>query len=355
MKRRAQLMLWLWLLPILTAIASRADLIVLWPGQIFRYNERTGELISKHSKDFKTETVDSIAIAPNSDFFALGNSMGWAGVFRLDGIAADFKQEVVTNSNSGIFIPCGITFNPAGDLLVSSQFRGVERYDALSGAFKGTLITTNEAGERPHMKTGPDGNIYLAKPRGAIDRYNGTTGEFIDRFITYTNGGGAFDLDLEGNLYLLASNYHVYRFDAISRQPTDLLDAVAAGMQRPYKFIIGPDGDLYLGDTEPVDIWRFDAKTGASKGLFIKGEIPPYGDGWITAMIFSGPRLNICHRDAGPCLRWPDTHGNFELQSCAGLDQPWQTVTQTPTAEGCNLSLQFPPSNNQLLFRLIKR
>jgi hypothetical protein len=360
MKRRAQWMLWLSVLLTLTAM-SRADLIVLWPGQIFRYNERTGQLISKHNRDFNTETVDHIALAPNSDFYAFGNSMGWGGVFRLDAVTAEFKQEVISNGYSGIAIPCGITFNPAGELLVSSENRGVQRYDSASGALKGTLIPPDQAGERPFMKTGPDGNLYLLKPQGAIDRYNGVTGEFIDTFVTNTNGGGAaFDISLDGNLYSLAANNHIYRFDANTRQSTDLVNPVAAGMRRPYKLIAGPDGDLYIGDSQlvnsdPLDIWRFDGKTGASKGIFVKGEVPLYGDGWITAMIFSGPRLNICHRDAGPCLRWPNTHGNFELQSCAGLDQPWQAVTQTPTEEGCNLALQLPPSSNQLLFRLIKR
>jgi hypothetical protein len=354
MKRRAHFTPWLWLLPILIAITSRADLIVLWPGQIFRYNEHTGQLISKHYRDFRTETVDSITVAPNSDFYALGNSMGWGGVFRLDAITAEFKQEVVSNGFSGIAFPCSIVFNSAGELLVSSGSRGVERYDAASGALQGTLITKDEAGDGPIMKTGPDGNLYLAKSEGAIDRYNGLTGAFIDRFITTTNGG-SFDFGLDGNLYMLASNHHVYRFDAVSRQSTDLFDPVAAGMQRPYKLIVGPDGDFYLGDSEPLDIWRFDSKTGASKGIFIKGEISPYHGDWICSMIFSGPRLNICHGEAGPRLRWPNTHGNFELQSCTGLGQPWQPVTQTPTQEGCNLALQLPPSSNQLLFRLIKR
>jgi hypothetical protein len=345
---------------------ARADFFVFWPSRVFRYNENTGALISQTPKNFDTETIDAAAIGPDGDLYGLGNSMGFGAVFRFDGTTGAYKSKFINDAGS---IPECMEFGPDGDLYVSEIYSPdwsqpgtfqVNRFDGKTGAAKEPLIPTSENVQSGGAMTfGPDGNLYVVQIGGAILRFDGANGQFIDRFaepFTPTNSSvSVIRFGTDENLYALSSLNHVYRIDSQNRTATDFIDASAAGMNSPRKLLVGPEGDIYLADVQPLDVWRFNGRTGASKGIFIKGEVPPYGAGWITAMAFSGPRVSISRGKSGPCVQWPNTFGNFELQSRAGWESPWQPITETPERRGSTLSVELNPSSNNLIFRLVKK
>ena len=72
----------------------------------------------------------------------------------------------------------------------------VQRHRVKNGAYLDTFVAKGSGGlRRPAaMHFGPDGNLYVLKWSGAgtaddrVFRYDGTTGDFIDEFVTFNYG-----------------------------------------------------------------------------------------------------------------------------------------------------------------------
>ena len=85
------------------------------------------------------------------------------------------------------------------DLLVGSyNTNSVERYDANTGDFLGDFVTSGSGGLLNPIGVvyGPDGNIYVTSGglngmtnSSSVNRYDGTTGAFIDNFVSLGSGG----------------------------------------------------------------------------------------------------------------------------------------------------------------------
>ena len=89
----------------------------------------------------------------------------------------------------------GLVFGPDGNLDASRWIANlVERYNGRTGAFIDRFVPAGSGGLRTadYLSFGPDNNLYVTSLDfyqtgvGAILRYNGTTGAFIDVF---TSGG----------------------------------------------------------------------------------------------------------------------------------------------------------------------
>lgn len=94
---------------------------------------------------------------------------------------------------------------------------------------------------------GPDGNLYVSSGTntgGAVLRFDGTTGAFIDVFAT------------------------------------------SPSLKRPYGNAFGPDGKLYVASFRSDEILRFDAKTGAFIDVFAFGMGTPDGLNGPNDLIF---------------------------------------------------------------------
>lgn len=109
-----------------------------------------------------------------------------------DGAVLRFDPQAGT---AEIFIPTGIltqpsslTFGPDGNLYVADLSTGeVRRFDAATGSDLGALVTglTEPYG----IAFGPDNNLYITHSSDRVSRYNGSTGAFIDDFVTPGDGG----------------------------------------------------------------------------------------------------------------------------------------------------------------------
>ncbi len=86
-----------------------------------------------------------------------------------------------------MFSQSHIIFGPDNNLYISSASKdNVLRFNGTSGAFINEFVTAGSGGldSARGLAFGPDGNLYVVSTFGnEILRYNGTTGAFIDMFV----------------------------------------------------------------------------------------------------------------------------------------------------------------------------
>ncbi|MEX2139344.1 MAG: PEP-CTERM sorting domain-containing protein [Pirellulales bacterium] len=126
-------------------------------------------------------------------------SAGDDRIVRFNGTTGVRIDNFVPARSGGLHGPIGFDFGPDGNLYVASAFTdSVLRYDGKTGEFLGVFVEPGTAGLHvPQVVAfGPDGNLYVNSrtegqpaPSGAVLRFNGQTGQFIDSFITRGSGG----------------------------------------------------------------------------------------------------------------------------------------------------------------------
>jgi streptogramin lyase len=164
-------------------------------------------------------------------------SQGNNSVLRYDGTTGDFIDTFVPPGGGGLYTPRGFVFGPDGNLYVISQ-NTVLRFDGTTGAplpasgqTGSVFASRNVASLFAGLVFGADGNLYVGDfDHSSVLRFNGTTGEFIDTFVSPGSGG----LNLTGNL-----------------------------------FLFGPDNNLYICGEGNRSVLRFDGTTGAFLDVFI--------------------------------------------------------------------------------------
>jgi streptogramin lyase len=166
-----------------------------------------------------------------------------------------------------------LAFGPDGNLY-SARFGGVVKIDRVGGA--GTLFTSggNLANTRG-LAFGPDGNLYVAETSYFnIQRFDGTTGAFINNFATannFTPFGLTFGLD--GNLYVSnSSNNSVLRFNGTTGALLGTFVAAGSGgLNGARDLAFGADGNLYVASFQTDSVLRYNGTTGAFIDVFASG------------------------------------------------------------------------------------
>ena len=181
-------------------------------------------------------TVDALLVAAN----------GSSSVELRDEATGASEGTFVTSMSS----PRGMVVGPDGDLYVVSNAGAVNRFDGDTGAFIDTFVSGAPDGSQG-ATFGPDGNLYVShRDTTSVRRYDGTTGALIDTFAT---GVDANDLTFgpDGNLYVVnQAGNNVLRFDGNTG---------------------GLDGNLYVSNQQGDNVVRFDASTGTHLGNFASG------------------------------------------------------------------------------------
>ncbi len=132
----------------------------------------------------------------------------------------------------------------AASYIYVSDAEGIEKYNADTGDYITNLIPNWVQG----FVIGSDNNFYVGYGDGAR-RYSGTTGELIDIFAYNTSIDNAVDLAFgpDGNLYISSHvTSEIYRFNGSTGAFMDVFISSANGLNKPTGLTFGPDGKLYV-------------------------------------------------------------------------------------------------------------
>jgi len=188
----------------------------------------------------------------------------------------------------------GAPLSHGGDLLLAA-FAGdvIVRYNSTLGTFS-TFATDPSMDGPSAMVYGPDGNLYVLNEFSRnVLRFNGTTGAFIDEFISSATLGVAgvpdpndMEIGPDGNLYV-SSHFPqssapftaVWKFSGTLANSYLGPFASFGGVHHTHGLTFGPSGNLYLNDIDNGGPHVFDGTTGAKLGSFMLG-MPPifFGD-----------------------------------------------------------------------------
>jgi DNA-binding beta-propeller fold protein YncE len=197
-----------------------------------------------------------------------------------------------------------------GDLLLAAfGADAIVRYNSTLGTFS-TFATHPSMDGPTAMVYGPDGNLYVLNEFSHnVLRFNGTTGAFIDEFIssaTLAVAGVPDPNDMEigpdGNLYV-SSHFPQFGapFTAVWRFSGALANtylgpfASFGGVHHTHGLTFGPSGNLYLNDIDNGGPHIFNGITGAELGSITLGTPPIFfgdltftPDGTLYATVDSG-------------------------------------------------------------------
>ncbi|HSU30500.1 MAG TPA: PEP-CTERM sorting domain-containing protein [Bryobacteraceae bacterium] len=283
------------------------------------------------------------------NFFGPGNE----DVLRYNGSTGASLGTFVPTGSGGLTFPLGGAFGPDGNLYVSnSDAEAVLRYNGSTGAFMNTFASSVD--DAAGMKFGPDQNLYVANsaspggvtkingttgavigpltggalsnPEGVVFgpdqnlyvangdlnsvlRFNATTGNFIDTFVSSGSGGltsargVAFGPD--GDLYVTSfGTGEVLRYDgATGTFLNAFVSAGSGGLSLPRDLVFGPDSNLYVGSFGTGSILRYNGTTGAFMDAFV-----PAGSGGL-----GGPTFLVFHDAASNAVPEPSTLGIIGL------------------------------------------
>jgi sugar lactone lactonase YvrE len=309
-----------------------------------------------------------VAQAAVADVLYIGDWFD-SSVQSYDADTGAYLGAFVSTGSGGILGINGLIFDQNHDLLAVNQnvatiYSGaVLRYSGSTGAYLGPLVSQNDpnAPWAPRgMVLGKDGKLYVADmgevdapPPGYIDRYNATTGAFIDRLtapglpVTFQPRGMVFGPD--GLLYV--TNFEDYpstgtgqaglgsilRFDPTTGAYLGQFvnrDGSSGGppLMSPEGLVFGPNGDLYalsLGDTVPGNahddyIIRYNGQTGAYVSSI---DIGTAINSRLAAALLFGPdgKLYVPMSNTGEVRRYDVNTGTYTSFIAPGgpLKNPW--------------------------------
>jgi streptogramin lyase len=232
-------------------------------------------------------------------------------------------------NSTAVFVPAGSggishsycpAFGPDGKLYVVGNFSdNVERYDPTTGAYLDTFIPAGSGGlaNPTQIAFGPDGNLYItSNNNNSVMRYNGTTGAFIDVFVASGSGGLSAPTGLafgpDGDLYVVSRfTDSVLRYNGTTgAYKGAFISSGSGGLNEPGFLQWGPDGNVYVTSAFTNSILRYNGTTGAFLNAFV-----PSGSGGLdtpNSLLF-GPdgNLYVATAYADSVLRYNGTTGAF--------------------------------------------
>jgi DNA-binding beta-propeller fold protein YncE len=257
-----------------------------------------------------------IALGPDGDLYVANASGIPPGIVRIGGPSKASAGTVQPFVNDGLFYDLAI--GPDGNLYAAGR-GAVRRYDLMTGALIDAFTSGHDLAETRGLAFGPDGKLYVSSydscvagpsgcsgSSGEIARFDAYSGAFVDVFVPAGAGGLQWPWKIAfgpyGDLFVVnwtAAGNNILRFALpagsgtgrpflLRGHPPSAVFISRPGWA-PLYIAAGPDGDLYVSDSDSADsgaILRFDGRTGDFVDTFVQ-----HVDGGPRGLLFaSGPR-----------------------------------------------------------------
>jgi hypothetical protein len=253
----------------------------------FRFTVSRGSKTQIATVDFAT--ADGTATAPADHESVSGRlifQIGEAEKTIVVPVVGDTEAEADEHFEVVLFNAAGAALDDArgvGTILSDDWYISIEDVTATEGDdsphYRGPFVQSASLQNFVAFVFGPDGHLYgTAQDAGsAIDRYDGATGELLDRFVQSGHVHGVRSpLFRDGFLYV-GSEYtdEVLRFDANGDFYDVFVTAGAGGIDGPHGMAFGPDAngdtipELYVSGRNSHNVVRYDGATGAPLGSYI--------------------------------------------------------------------------------------
>ncbi len=235
-----------------------------------------------------------------------------------------------TQPQPGWSAPANAAFGSDGDLYVVSSDGVVDRYEGDTGTWRDRFIAASGVFGPSGMIFGPDGDLYLAdRFQNIVFKFNGASGASLGAFVSAGSGGlsqpGGLAFGPDGDLYVSsAGTDSVLRYDGTTGAFVgEFVAAGSGGLDGPRQLRFGPDGRLYVSSFDSQSVLRYDGTTGAFVDVFVPAG---YGGLWNpSGLAFStGGDLLVSSWLTGVVLRYSGSTGDFlgDFVSGGGLSYP---------------------------------
>lgn len=180
------------------AFGPDGNLYAAGAGPVRRYDVVTHALIDEFTHGYELAQTRGIAFGPDGNLYVSNYSGAKGEVVRFDGATGAFLGVYIAGGRGGLRAPWKIAFNGRGELLIANWESGSG--NILRFPSRG-LLPPNAAefivrdGLNPlYLAIGPDQNVYVSSAGnsgadGAVLRFDGRTGAFIDVFVPSVAGG----------------------------------------------------------------------------------------------------------------------------------------------------------------------
>jgi streptogramin lyase len=220
------------------------------------------------------ESLDGLDATPEGRLYFVTNTLGRGGLIALD---PPYRLDTTTFLPvPGLEIPIDVAVDANRRAYVTSnRFTdagqvGVFRYDPASNST--TFIPARRAGGWvEEVAVAPNGDVFVTRESGQVERYDGNTGSFLSAFTPEPATTPFFDIEIgpDGSLYTpRAGGVQRYRADTGAFIDT-FIPAGAGGASNIVDLEFAPDGLLYVNSRGSSSVLRFDATTGALRDVFI--------------------------------------------------------------------------------------
>ncbi|MEZ6035660.1 MAG: cadherin-like domain-containing protein [Planctomycetaceae bacterium] len=217
----------------------------------------------------------------NGNFLISGHGSNNVLQYQSDGTLVG---TFVTAGSGGLSGAAGMDFGADGNLYVASSGTGkVLRFDGTTGAFIDEFISTGLSFPLG-LTFGPDGDLYVASQGSqGVLKFDSVTG-VLDASFNAPSTGSTEDITFgpDGNLYVSSISDGVVRLNGTTGAFIDNFVALGTGgLTSAAGVTFGPDGNLYVSDQDSNAVRRYDGTTGAYiDDYLVPGEVP--GPAYMT-------------------------------------------------------------------------